>query len=254
MTPSPLCPAAAVGVGGEYPLSASSASERAEADPELRKRRGETTVLTFSGQGWGECLNTTQPGLRACPLAGDDDSGDAAHRCFTMSHSALTPPPPPCPAGNFTNSLVILLLLAMQGATGALSKHDAELTWRLQVVNGARWPSHMAKCHVDHCLRTSRLSFLNWVARVDAHYSMTSSISNCSPPATRPRCLQFGVGAVICACVTLYRWLYLKESEVSSLLPSRQCPPSSGKAHLRRPMGGCCSKMGQAGRQAGRHW
>jgi hypothetical protein len=92
MTPSPLCPAAAVGVGGEYPLSASSASERAEADPELRKRRGEITVLTFSGQGWGECLNTTQPGLRACPLAGDDDSGDAAHRCFTMSHSALTPP------------------------------------------------------------------------------------------------------------------------------------------------------------------
>ena len=97
MTPSPLCPAAAVGVGGEYPLSASSASERAEADPELRKRRGETTVLTFSGQGWGECLNTTQPGLRACPLAGDDDSGDAAHRCFTMSHSALSPPPPPLP-------------------------------------------------------------------------------------------------------------------------------------------------------------
>jgi hypothetical protein len=50
----------------------------------------------------------------------------------------------------------------MQGATGALSKHDAELTWRLQ----------------------------------------------------------FGVGACICACVTLYRWLYLKESEVSSWLPA----------------------------------
>lgn len=29
--------------------------------------------------------------------------------------------------------LVILLLLAMQGATGALTPHEAELTWRLQV-------------------------------------------------------------------------------------------------------------------------
>jgi hypothetical protein len=32
----------------------SSAAERAEADPELRHRRGEMVVLTFSQQGWGE--------------------------------------------------------------------------------------------------------------------------------------------------------------------------------------------------------
>ncbi|KAI7840529.1 hypothetical protein COHA_005828, partial [Chlorella ohadii] len=99
----------AVGVGGEYPLAASSAAERAEGDPELRKRRGEMVVLTFSQQGWG----------------------------------------------NFTNTLVILLLLAMQGATGTLTSSEAELTWRLQ----------------------------------------------------------FGVGAFICFCVTVYRWLYLEESE-----------------------------------------
>ncbi|KAI3423025.1 hypothetical protein D9Q98_010709 [Chlorella vulgaris] len=74
------------GVGGEYPLAASSASERAEADPKLRKRRGETVVLTFSQQGWG----------------------------------------------NFANTLVILLLLAIQGATGDVSSKEAEITWRVQ--------------------------------------------------------------------------------------------------------------------------
>ncbi|KAL4458363.1 hypothetical protein ABPG75_013228 [Micractinium tetrahymenae] len=100
----------AVGVGGEYPLASSSAAEKAEGDPQLRKRRGETVVLAFSQQGWG----------------------------------------------NFVNTLVILLLLAMQGATGDLTSGQAELTWRLQ----------------------------------------------------------FGVGALICVCVTAYRWLYLEESEV----------------------------------------
>lgn len=100
----------ALGVGGEYPLASSSAAEKAEGDPKLRKRRGETVVLAFSQQGWG----------------------------------------------NFANTLVILLLLAMQGATGELTSGQAELTWRLQ----------------------------------------------------------FGVGALICVCVTAYRWLYLEESEV----------------------------------------
>jgi len=59
--PCPALPhsSAAVGVGGEYPLASSSAAERAEADPELRQRRGEMVVLTFSQQGWGEW-----PGLR----------------------------------------------------------------------------------------------------------------------------------------------------------------------------------------------
>lgn len=48
------------GVGGEYPLAASSAAERAEGDPELRKRRGEMVVLTFSQQGWGNFTNTVR--------------------------------------------------------------------------------------------------------------------------------------------------------------------------------------------------
>lgn len=40
-----------VGVGGEYPIASSSASERAEADAKLQHRRGETVMLTFSMQG-----------------------------------------------------------------------------------------------------------------------------------------------------------------------------------------------------------
>lgn len=78
------------GVGGEYPMASSSASERAESDPEMRKRRGETVVLTFTQQGWG----------------------------------------------NFINTLVILLLLAIMGATEEISENEAALTWRLQFVVG----------------------------------------------------------------------------------------------------------------------
>jgi MFS family permease len=79
------------GVGGEYPMAASSAAERAEGDPEMRHRRGETVVLTFTQQGWG----------------------------------------------NFTNTLVIIILMAILGATGTtVSAYDAELTWRLQFVIG----------------------------------------------------------------------------------------------------------------------
>lgn len=47
-----------LGVGGEYPLAASSAAERAEGNPELRARRGETIALTFTMQGWGNWANT----------------------------------------------------------------------------------------------------------------------------------------------------------------------------------------------------
>ena len=40
-----------VGVGGEYPIASTSASERAEADESLHAKRGETVMLTFSMQG-----------------------------------------------------------------------------------------------------------------------------------------------------------------------------------------------------------
>ena len=40
-----------IGVGGEYPIASTSASERAEADVNLQHRRGETVMLTFSMQG-----------------------------------------------------------------------------------------------------------------------------------------------------------------------------------------------------------
>lgn len=79
------------------------------------------------------------------------------------------------PAGNFANTLVILLLLAMQGATGELTSGQAELTWRLQ----------------------------------------------------------FGVGALICVCVTAYRWLYLEESEASN----RACGCCFVRARVRAPPG-----------------
>jgi len=64
-------------------------------------------------------------------------------------------PLPPLTLGNFGNTLAILLLLAVQGATGAsVSSTAAEVTWRVQ----------------------------------------------------------FGVGTVICAVATAYRWLYLQVS------------------------------------------
>lgn len=75
------------GVGGEYPLASSSAAERAEGNPAMRKRRGETVVLTFTQQGWG----------------------------------------------NWSNTLVILILLAMVGATGQdPSANDASIVVHVQ--------------------------------------------------------------------------------------------------------------------------
>ena len=80
-----------IGVGGEYPLASSSAAERAEGNPEMRKRRGETVVLTFSQQGWG----------------------------------------------NFANTLVIVILLAIQGATGSNpTRNQAAVTWHTQYAIG----------------------------------------------------------------------------------------------------------------------
>lgn len=38
------------GVGGEYPIASSSASERAEADAQLQFKRGETVILVFAMQ------------------------------------------------------------------------------------------------------------------------------------------------------------------------------------------------------------
>jgi len=50
-----------IGVGGEYPIASTSASERAEADINLQHRRGETVMLTFSMQGAGDasCCSAT---------------------------------------------------------------------------------------------------------------------------------------------------------------------------------------------------
>ena len=47
-----------IGVGGEYAVASTSANERAESSAKLSKRRGETVVLVFSMQGWGNLVNT----------------------------------------------------------------------------------------------------------------------------------------------------------------------------------------------------
>ena len=71
-----VCRSNHTGVGGEYPLAASSAAERAEGDPELRKRRGEMVVLTFSQQGWGNFTNTVRV---ACGLGWVWGGGSDCH-------------------------------------------------------------------------------------------------------------------------------------------------------------------------------
>jgi len=47
-----------IGVGGEYPVASTSANERAESTRSLINKRGETVVLVFSMQGWGNLTNT----------------------------------------------------------------------------------------------------------------------------------------------------------------------------------------------------
>ena len=48
------------GVGGEYPIASSSASERAEADSKLQSRRGETVILVFAMQVCSLHIPTSQ--------------------------------------------------------------------------------------------------------------------------------------------------------------------------------------------------
>lgn len=50
LVPSPPSCRYGFGVGGEYPMASSSATERSEASAYWRKRRGEQVVLTFSNQ------------------------------------------------------------------------------------------------------------------------------------------------------------------------------------------------------------
>ncbi|KAL6777660.1 PTA1A [Auxenochlorella protothecoides x Auxenochlorella symbiontica] len=47
-----------VGLGGEFPVASASANERAEQTKHLQNKRGETVVLVFSMQGWGNLFNT----------------------------------------------------------------------------------------------------------------------------------------------------------------------------------------------------
>jgi MFS family permease len=70
------------GVGGEYPMAAGSAAERAEAGgKEKAKHRGREVVLTFSMQGVGNFTNTAVLCILFCCY-------DAYHR-FPKTNSAL---------------------------------------------------------------------------------------------------------------------------------------------------------------------
>lgn len=47
------------GVGGEYPMAASSAAERSATTPELRHLRAQQVILVFSNQGMGNLTNAS---------------------------------------------------------------------------------------------------------------------------------------------------------------------------------------------------
>ena len=177
------------------------------------------------------------PNRAGNPPPGCVDGDNAPHGCCSLPHSVCSPL---LPAGNFTNTLVILLLLAMQGATGVLSSNDAQLTWRLQVVAAS----------INRCRAPGVCSFA---------MCRNTLIAMCAPPTMFSLCsillLQFGVGAVICACVTLYRWLYLEESEVSCLRPTvshavRLAAPAVPRCPAQRRLVGDCGGVGCVGGRA----
>lgn len=41
--------------------------------------------------------------------------------------------------GNWANTLVILILMAMVGATATVDSHQAEVVWRTQARTGENW-------------------------------------------------------------------------------------------------------------------
>jgi hypothetical protein len=116
---------------------------------------------------------------------------------LTVQSVALPPAPA---AGNFANTLVILLLLAIQGATGDVSSKEAEITWRVQVCR--QHPTLNACCQCSLPLLSAGQACKTTGRTVRPTF------------ASRPALLQFGIGTVICFCVMVYRWLYLTESKV----------------------------------------
>lgn len=191
----------------------------------MRRRRGEMVVLVFSQQGWGEaglgrggrCAWRALPS-RHCHALGGVDAWLAGQRCDLIStrtgvfehwHSSrrLCRPCrlPIMSAGNFANTLTILLLLAVQGATGAVvTSSQAEVAWRVQVRRlhlqpGAcalrNWKDPPRACRASMCLFGRCLKL-----------GATSALT-C--PGTLSG-LQFGIGTLICAALAAYRWTYLQ--------------------------------------------
>lgn len=100
-----------------------------------------------------------------------------------------------------------------------MTAYQAELTWRLQVRLDSQPPVPAAASsrglrlvpagQQAPCRRQAAAS------AVCGSREWATGPGLDSPPArARVASLQFGVAAVICFCVTLYRWLYLEESEV----------------------------------------
>lgn len=144
---------------------------------------------------------------------------------FCAGPFTFLPNPPSLQQGNFVNSLVILLLLAMVGATGDVTPYQAEVTWRVQVRQG--WEA-ARKLH-GSCGEGGGQAEVTWWVQVRG-----SAVAHV--PATF--LLQFGVGAVICFCVMLYRWVYLEESEVRCALHAMPAVRSACQRRWRRA---CCA-------------
>lgn len=98
-------------------MAASSAAERAEGSKAMRRRRGETVLLTFSQQGWGRSAG------RHRFIAGGGRLPLAALLCLTPTHTLRRPTSNP--TGNLANTLCIVLLLAVQGATDGVTPKQA---------------------------------------------------------------------------------------------------------------------------------
>ena len=141
-----------VGVGGEYPIASTSASERAEADEQLHDRRGETVMLTFSMQGGCSRLNvlwctrnrhllSTLLWLQSasvssrCSLCAQCTAWQPVRWCMSH-HSKPALLALRCPHlrsaaaagwGNWMNTAVLLLIMAALGQTGPASYSNDQL-------------------------------------------------------------------------------------------------------------------------------
>lgn len=147
-------------------MASSSAAERAEGSKKMRRRRGENVVLTFSQQGWGERARRVfkvASGIHGTHAFCRLPQGLPAIMIMASASTVYVPSTSPARAGNFSNTLAILLLLAVQGATGAqVSSSQAEVTWRVQFAIGTAICAALAAYRWLNLQAGSHLHLLPW--------------------------------------------------------------------------------------------